>query len=137
MCEGSVFCNAKNGIIFTRNVFLLVQKSLWSGFHGVFVLPCYTASVSHQTATVYPRTVCCPHKAHDRPNKLASCLVYGEVLCGDVLLSVLGTVGLLVSCVTVVETVPAGQSCAGVKKDHCAYDSFCDTDQICSENDSL
>ena len=54
----------------------------------------------------------------------------------NVLLSVLGTVWLSVSCVTEIKE-PAGQSCAGDKKDICGDSSFCDTDQICSKNDSL
>ena len=55
----------------------------------------------------------------------------------NVLLSVLGAVWLPVSCVTGVENIPAGQSCAGDKKDMCGYGTICDTDQICSKNDSL
>ena len=51
----------------------------------------------------------------------------------NVLLSVLGTVWLSVSCVTEIKE-PAGQSCAGDKKDICGDSSFCDTDQICSKN---
>ena len=65
----------KNITIITRNV-SLTRESLRGGFHRAIVLPCYAASVSRQTTTVYPRTVCCPHKAHDRPNKLASFQVY-------------------------------------------------------------
>ena len=54
-----------------------------------------------------------------------------------VLLSVLGTVWLPVSCVTGAENIPAGQSCVGDKKDICGDITVCDTDQICSKNDSL
>ena len=54
-----------------------------------------------------------------------------------VLLSVLGTVWLPMSCVTGVENIPAGQSCVGEKKDLCGDHTVCDTDQICSKNDSL
>ena len=71
----SVMPKKKKYIIITRNV-SLTRKSPRSGFHRAFVEPSYNASVSRQTATVYPRTVCCPHKAHDRPNKLSSCQVY-------------------------------------------------------------
>ena len=54
----------------------------------------------------------------------------------NVLLSVLGTVRLSVSCVTELKE-PAGQSCAGDKKDICGSSTFCDTDEICSKNDSF
>ena len=82
--RGAFSAIEKNIIIITRNI-SLTRESLRGGFHRAFVLPCYTASVSHQTATVYPRTVCGPHEAHDRPNKLASCQVYrAELYCSAV-----------------------------------------------------